>query len=325
MSAVARRLRVSSSTFEKLALGSVVCYALLIVTGGAVRLTGSGLGCLDWPTCSAGHLTAAASFHPLVEFSNRCVSVAVTLFSAVTFLASLWTRPRRRDLVWLSGGLVGGLVGQIVLGGLVVLYKLNPYLVALHFLLTIVILGDALVLLHLSRSTRTERVALIDSDLMWLSRLLVATLALLITIGTVVSGSGPHAGGKGAKRIAIAFRDIAEVHSDVALFLIGLTLATLFALHHARAPEPVQRRARLFLEVLAVQGVLGYTQYFLHDAPGVVELHLLGATSAWIAAVSYYLGLHRHVPATATATAASPGTRPLVAAEAGSGAAGAPA
>lgn len=294
MTRVARLPRVSSSTFEKLALASVVCYALLIVTGGAVRLTGSGLGCLDWPNCSTGHLTAAASFHPLVEFSNRCVSVAVTVFSAVTFL-SAWRRPTvRRELVWLSGGLVAGLFGQIVLGGLVVIYKLNPYLVALHFLLTLVILADAVWLYHLSRVQSTARSPLIAHDLLWLSRLVVGALALLVTVGTVVTGAGPHAGGKGAKRIAVAFQDIAQLHSDVALFLIGLTLATLFALHHAKAPASVQRRARTFLEILAVQGTLGYTQYFLHDAAGVIELHLLGATCAWIAAIWYYAGLYRY-------------------------------
>ncbi len=305
MTRVARLPRVSSSTFEKLAFASVVCYALLIVTGGAVRLTGSGLGCLDWPNCSTGHLTAAASFHPLVEFSNRCVSVAVTVFSAVTFLAAFIRPPRRKDLVRLSGGLVAGLLGQIVLGGLVVLYKLNPYLVALHFLLTLAILADAIWLYHLSRVTGTKRHPLVDPDLMWLSRLLVGALCLLVTIGTVVTGSGPHAGGKGAKRIGIAFHDIAQLHSDVALFLIGCTLATLFALHHAKAPARVQRRARLFLEVLAIQGTLGYTQYFLHDAAGVIELHLLGATTAFIAAIWYYTGLYDYGAAAAPASGAA--------------------
>ncbi len=289
-----RRFRVSPVAFERIALVAVGCYALLVVTGGAVRLTGSGLGCPDWPSCYAHQVTAQASFHPVVEFSNRIVGVVVTIVSFGAFGAALRRAPVRRDLVWLASGLVAGILAQIVLGGLVVLFKLNPYLVALHFLLTLVVLADAMVLHHRAKHPATPAVALLGSDLVWLSRLLFATLALLVTIGTVVTGAGPHAGGPGAKRIDIAFRDIAELHSTVALFLIGATLATLFALHHARAPEAVQRRARIMLEVMALQGVLGYTQYFLHDAAVVVEFHLAGATALWCAMTYYYLGLHRH-------------------------------
>lgn len=295
-----RSTRVSPAAFAWIASLAVVCFALLVATGGAVRLTGSGLGCPDWPSCYAHRFTAAASFHPIVEFSNRVVTVAVTVVSAVAFVAAWRREPVRRDLVVLSGGLVAGIVAQIVLGGLVVLFRLNPYLVALHFLLTFAVLGDALVLAHLARSPRTPREPLVGRDLLWLSRLELGTFALLVTIGTVVTGAGPHAGGPGAKRIDVAFRDIAELHSTVALFLIGGVLATLFALHQAGAPAPVQRRARRLLEVLALQGALGYMQYFLHDAATVVELHLIGATIAWCAFVGYYLSLHRH-PATAPA------------------------
>jgi cytochrome c oxidase assembly protein subunit 15 len=289
---------VSVARFRQLALLAALCYGALVVTGGAVRLTGSGLGCADWPNCAAGHLIAQASFHPLVEDVNRFISVAVTLLTIAVFLAAFRRAPFRRDLAALSGGLVCGLLGQIVLGGLVVLFKLNPYLVALHFLLTLVILADAIMLYHLAGEAQTPAVPLLDPSLVWLARLLLATTCVVVTVGTVVTGAGPHAGGKGAKRIAIAFQDIAELHSDIALFLIGLTLATLFALHQAKAPGVVQRRGRTMLEVMAIQGALGYTQYFLHDAAGVVELHLLGATCVFSAVVVFYLGLHRH-PATA--------------------------
>lgn len=308
-----------------MALAAVVCYALLVVTGGAVRLTGSGLGCPDWPSCYQHRLIAQLSLHPMIEDVNRFVTVAVSVVSVVAFLAAVFRVPRRRDLVVLSGGLVAGLLAQIVLGGLVVLFKLNPYLVSLHFLLTILVLANAIVLYHRSgvddaRCARTE--ALVGRDLVWLGRLLLGTLAVLSTIGTIVSGSGPHAGapstpGAPIKRIPIAFRDIAEVHVDVALFLIGLTLAALFAFHHAKAPERIQHRARLMLELEFVQGVLGYTQYFLHDSPVVVEFHLAGVTALWVAAVGFYLSLHDHPPAPAPAeepgVAARHGTYPVAA------------
>ena len=230
----------SPATVRKVALVSVVCYTLLVLSGGAVRLTGSGLGCPDWPSCFQHHLTAVSSFHPLVEFANRLVSVAVTLVSLAALVVTTLRTPPRRDLTVLGGGLVAGIAAQIILGGLVVLFKLNPYLVALHFLLTIVILADAIVLYHRSGSRPTHAEPVIGRDLVLLARLQLSTLTLVTVLGTVVTGAG-HAGGPGARRIPIVFRDIAEVHSTVALFLIGLTLASQFAFHHANAPQVVLR------------------------------------------------------------------------------------
>lgn len=284
----------SPATVRKVALASVVCFALLVLSGGAVRLTGSGLGCPDWPSCYQHHLTAVYSFHPLVEFANRLVSATVTVLSVVAFAVTALRTPPRKDLTLLGAGLVGGILAQIVLGGLVVLFKLNPYLVALHFLLTIVVLVDAIMLYHLAGSPPTRSVPVVGRDLVRLARLQLRTLSLLTIVGTMVTGAGPHAGGVGAKRVPIAFRDIAEAHSTVALFLIGLTLASQFAFHYAKAPEIVLRRGRLFLEVMVVQGALGYLQYFLHDASLVVEFHLAGVTSLWIVGMGFYLSLHRH-------------------------------
>jgi len=286
--------RFSPATVRKVALVSVICYALLVLSGGAVRLTGSGLGCPDWPSCFQHHLTAVSSFHPIVEFTNRLVSVTVTLVSLAALAVTALRTPPRRDLTLLGGGLVAGIAAQIVLGGLVVLFKLNPYLVALHFVLTIVILADAIVLYHRSGNRPTRAEPVIGRDLVRLARLQLSILTLVTVLGTVVTGAGPHAGGAGALRIPIAFRDIAEVHSTVALFLIGVTLASQFAFHHANAPQVVRRRGRLFIEVMAIQGALGYLQYFLHDAAWVIEFHLAGATTLWITGIGFYLSLYRH-------------------------------
>jgi len=278
-----------------------------------VRLTGSGLGCPDWPSCFQHHLTASASFHPLVEFVNRLVSGAVTALSIAALAVAALREPRRRDLVLFAAGLVAGIVAQIVLGGLVVLFKLNPYLVAVHFALTILILADAIVLYHLSGSDPTPAEPLLGRDLVRLARLLLCTLAVVTLLGTVVTGAGPHAGGTAgsvAKRIPIAFRDIAELHSTLALFLVGLTLASQFAFHYAKAPPLVLQRGRLFLEVMAVQGALGYLQYFLHDSAWVVEFHLAGATTLWITGIGFYLSLHRHPH---DASAGAPMTEPSAA------------
>jgi cytochrome c oxidase assembly protein subunit 15 len=297
----------SPATVRKVALASVICFALLVLSGGAVRLTGSGLGCPDWPSCFQHRLTAVSSFHPIVEFANRLVSLAVTLVSVAALAAAALRTPPRRDLTLLGAGLVAGIAAQVVLGGLVVLFKLNPYLVALHFLLTIVIFANAIVLYHLSGSNPTRAEPLVGRDLVRLARLQLRTLALVTLLGTVVTGAGPHAGGPGAKRIPIAFRDMTEAHSAVALFLIGLTLASQFAFQHAKAPAVVLRRGRLFVEVMALQGALGYVQYFLHDTAWVVEFHLAGVTTLWITGIGFYLSLHRHPP---EATDDAPSTQP---------------
>ncbi len=298
--------RVSPTAVRKVALAAVVCYTLLMVTGGAVRLTGSGLGCPDWPSCYHHRLTAELSFNPMVEFLNRLVTVAVTVVSGFAFVAALLRSPRRRDLLWLSGGLVGGVAGQIVLGGIVVLTKLNPYLVACHFVLTIVVLADAIVFFHragLGDADDEQRsITLVGPELKWLGRIVVIVLGVVTAIGTIVTGSGPHAGapetaGAPIKRIPIAFRDIAVLHSDAALFLIGITLASLFAFHVARAPAAAQRRIRWLFELMVLQGALGYTQYFLHDAAAVVEVHVAGATMLWVAGVGFLLSMHEHAGA----------------------------
>lgn len=298
-----RKFRVSQRLFAAISASAAACYAILVLTGGAVRLTGSGLGCPDWPSCYHSRFTAALSYHPLIEFGNRLITVAISAISIIAYLAALRLAERRRDLTWLSGGLAIGLIAQIVLGGVVVLTKLNPYLVSLHFVLTLGVLADALVLLYRARSGVPHSGFVIDRTLVWLSRLLLIVLTILVSAGSIVSGSGPHAGAPGTKRIPIAFRDIAELHSDIALFLIGLTLATLFALHQAKAPATTQHMARIVFELMAIQGVLGYTQYFLHDSAAVVEIHLAGATSVWMAMIWYYLHLRKSAGEMVTAAA----------------------
>ncbi|MGH9172056.1 MAG: COX15/CtaA family protein [Acidimicrobiales bacterium] len=288
---------------RKIALAAVLCYALLVLTGAAVRLTGSGLGCSDWPSCYAHRLTAEVFFHPLVEFTNRLITILVTVVSGLAWLATLLRSPRRRDLCWLAGGLVAGVVIQIPLGGLVVLTKLNPYLVACHFLITIAILAIAVAFFHAAgidaSHDETRVVPLVGNDLRMLARILLAALGVVTCVGTLVAGAGPHAGApetaqQPIQRIPIAFRDIAALHSDAALFLIGLSLASLFAFRRGAVPALVYSRLRLLFEMLVIQGALGYLQYSLHDSAVVIEVHMLGVTCLWITAVAFYLSLHEH-------------------------------
>lgn len=240
-------------------------------------------------------MTSSLAFHPAVEFGNRLVTVAVSVLSIALFVAAFRLAGTRRDLRRLASGLLIGLIAQIVLGGLVVLFKLNPYLVAVHFLLTLAVLALAMTLRHRTIHGDGPTRLVLGRDLAICTRIAIGALGVLVTLGTVVSGSGPHAGDatQHAKRIGIAFRDAAELHSTVALFVIGIVLALYFGLRQACAPEQVQRRVRILLELLVLQGALGYLQYALHDAPVVVELHLAGATAVWCAAVTLVLELRR--------------------------------
>jgi cytochrome c oxidase assembly protein subunit 15 len=299
---------VSPSLSHRLDVVALVGTALIVVTGAAVRLTGSGLGCSNWPECSAGHLTPALQFHGLVEFGNRLVTVVLTVAVVAALLGSVFRVPRRRDLVWLSGGLVAGVVAQAVLGGIVVYTKLNPYVVQVHFVASMLLLVDAVVLVH--RSTRDYSVG---SAVLVVPRLVVrsfygllALLGVVIAAGTAVTGAGPHAGDASgqtvAKRIPIALRDMAELHSSLALLLIGVTVGVVVALHVApEVPERVRRSARVLTVVLVAQAAVGYTQYFTHLPALLVEVHIVGATALVIWSVQTFLACTYHAPEAVTA------------------------
>ena len=292
---------------------TLVLVVLNIVSGGAVRLTDSGLGCPDWPTCARHQVTPPLSFHPAVEFGNRMVVVALCLSAAVALLAAVRRRPRRRDMSWLSAGLVAGVVGEAVLGGVVVYSKLNPYAVMIHFVVGIALLTDATVLVlragrpesvpgvgtsvavgSRERTRSTRGVLKVSRPALWLSRGVVGVLALAIAAGTATTAAGPHAGGKGAKRLPVALADMARVHSGIVLVLAALTLALVYLLAHEDAPASVAHRARILFAALVAQGLVGYTQYFSHLPPLLVGVHVLGVTLVWTAALWFSDGLRFH-------------------------------
>jgi heme a synthase len=295
-----RSLTVSRSLSHRLNVLALGLIALIVLTGGAVRLTGSGLGCSDWPECSVGHLTPALQFHGLVEFGNRMVTVVLTIAVAASFLGCIFREPRRRDLVYLSGGLVVGVLSQAVLGGIVVYTKLNPYVVMVHFVATMFLLVDAVVLVHRDQRDYSSGSArlLIPRPLLRLFYGLLALLTVVITAGTATSGAGPHAGDASgqqvAKRIPIALRDMAEIHSSLALLLVGVTIGLVVGLHLGDVPERVRRAGRILLAVMVAQAAVGYTQYFTHLPALLVEVHLAGATALVIGSTQCFLACTFH-------------------------------
>ena len=296
----ARRLpAVSPVVVRRLSLVSLVCVGAIVLTGAAVRVTGSGLGCADWPDCFKNHVTPPLQFHSLMEFGNRMVTVLLVVVIGVTFVATLLRRPLRRDLVWLSGGLVAGVLLEAVLGGIVVYTKLNPYLVMVHFLATMLLVVDAAVLLHRSSRVygpRTGRV-LVPRPITLLTRGMAVLLTVVIAAGAATTGTAPDSGGALGQhivRIPVSLRDMAEVHATLALFLIGVVLSLAVALHAIDVPERVRKAARMLVVVLVFQGVVGYSQYFTHLPAALVELHELGVTVLVIGVTQFVLTLTHH-------------------------------
>ncbi|HVF32205.1 MAG TPA: COX15/CtaA family protein [Acidimicrobiales bacterium] len=294
------RVRLSPRAYQRVTLVALAALAFIVVTGALVRLTGSGLGCPDWPTCDGGRLVAPLEYHAMVEFVNRTVTGLVSAAVMLAVLGSVVRRPRRPDLVWLSVGLVVGVLAQIVLGGLVVLFHLYPPLVMGHFVVSMLLLLDATVLHH--RAGWPDGAAVVDavgSDHRTLGRLVVAAAAAAIVLGTVVTGSGPHAGshdGELVDRLPFEIGDVARLHSIAVLLFGGLVLFLVRSLRVAGAPASVLRRAETLLAVLVAQAGVGYAQYFLGVPALLVALHVLGAVAVWIAVLRLQLGLRVAVP-----------------------------
>ena len=289
---------ISPRTLRRLAIASLVSVCLIVLSGAAVRLTGSGLGCPDWPSCYQRQITPQLSFHPLVEFSNRLVTVVLTVVIAATFLAALRRRPIRRDLVWLTVALLGGVLAQAGIGALAVYTKLNPYVVLCHFLASMLLVAVAVV----HRSDRDYRPGsgrrVVPAAIVLGARGVLGLLALVLVAGTFTTGAGPHAGNADgqlvARRIPVALRDMAELHSSLALLLVGVTLGVAVALHATAVPERVRRSARILCGVMILQAAIGYTQYFTHLPAALVELHVLGATTLVVGTVQFILAMTEH-------------------------------
>jgi cytochrome c oxidase assembly protein subunit 15 len=293
MVAMRARLRVTPRQFEHVAAAAVVALVLVIVSGAAVRLTGSGLGCSDWPGCTKTSVVAPMQFHAWVEFGNRLVNAAVTIASLGALIAA-WRRvPRRRDLTILSAGLVLGLVVEIIMGYLVVRYQLAPGLVTAHFLLGLVFLAVAVVLHHRSQlpDGTIVKEPLVGRSQQALSRLALAVLVVVVSLGTVVTSTGPHGGSPSAPRFHFSLHDVARLHGSAAEVLLAITLVLLLTLVRAGAPPPVIRRAQIVLIALLAQGAVGYTQYLTSDPIGLVALHVAGASLLVVAFLRFHLGL----------------------------------
>jgi len=286
-------MRLSPAAYRRITVIAAVLVAIIIVTGAAVRLTGSGLGCPSWPNCSPGRLTphSATSYHAMVEFVNRTFTGAVSIGVIAAVLGSLLRAPRRRDLTWLSLGLVGGVIGQIVLGGITVLTDLNPFAVMGHFILSMLLLADAVVLVHRAGIPDGAVRRPVGGPAERRSAVLQFVVACAVVVtGSVVTNAGPHAGDRKAHRFDIRLTDIARVHSATAIVLLLCILAIVFVVgRHGLTPGRRRGLTLLLVAILAQMGV-GYTQYFTGVPALLVAIHVLGAVLVFTASLVYLFG-----------------------------------
>jgi cytochrome c oxidase assembly protein subunit 15 len=287
------RRRVTGPVFRWFALASFLSMILIILTGAAVRLTGSGLGCPDWPTCFKGKVTGSMSIHPFIEYSNRMVTGALVVIVGLTLLAAWFREERRKDLLILSGALVLGVVADAILGAFVVYSKLNPYLVSLHLVISLAMVAIGTLLYHHSKYLYGpgSREDVRDPYFRALGRWLWLPFVVLVITGTSTTGSGPHAGSSQgqlvARRLPWAFSSAAWVHSLAALFFIGIVLGLLLAIWQSAAPKALKIGVKRLLWVSLAQAAIGATQYLTHVPAWLVEIHEFGAVALTIGMVQF--------------------------------------
>lgn len=274
----------NAKALVRLALASVVSNVVIVVTGGAVRLTDSGLGCPTWPRCTDASLTPTGKYtgHDIIEFTNRQLTFVLVAIALATWLVAMVRREQRA----LATGAALGIPVQAVLGGLTVLTHLNPWLVAAHFLLSMLLIAVTFLLwwrLRASVPAPTSGAAVL------LARFTIVATAATLAIGTVVTGSGPHAGDTASngtiRRTGLNVSSMSQLHADAVMVLIGLSVGLVLLLRAVHAAAAAQKAAAALVGVEVAQGVIGYTQYFLDVPPLLVGLHMLGACLVWLAAL----------------------------------------
>ncbi|MBB3674602.1 COX15/CtaA family protein [Modestobacter versicolor] len=270
------RSRMNPSVVSRVALANVVANGVIVVTGGAVRLTGSGLGCPTWPECTDGSIrpTPELAGHGLIEFGNRLLTFVLVVVAFATVLAVFASV--RRDLRRLAVLSLLGIPAQALLGGVTVLTGLNPWTVAAHFLVSAVLVAIATLLWLRSREPGVGQL-LVRRPFALLVTGIAVTVAAVQVAGTVVTGSGPHSGDPEAGRTGLDPELMSQLHADVVFLLIGLTVALLVGLHATDSPGRVRRAARDLLLVELAQGLIGYVQYFTQLPAVLVLLHMAGA------------------------------------------------
>jgi heme a synthase len=281
------RLRRLDEWLRGWAWASIVANCVLVVTGGVVRLTDSGLGCPTWPRCTDRSFTphGAYNIHSAIEFGNRMLTYVLVAVAVGTFVAA-W-QSGRRDLRRLALVMALSIPAQAVIGGITVLTHLNPWIVSLHLLCSLAIIGVAV--LFLQRVDRPAPAPAVRGSLgpvVGLAWAMFASSWAVLYIGTVVTGAGPHAGDTRSARNGLSPLQVSQLHADLVFLFVGLTVGLLFAVVAARLPRPARSAVVALLLVEVAQAAVGFAQYFTHLPVALVGVHMLGAavisaTATW--------------------------------------------
>jgi heme a synthase len=298
---------LSPRAYRYIVAATLASLVFIMVTGAAVRLTDSGLGCSTWPSCEPDSFTprSAADTHGMVEWVNRLITGAVGLFTLAAVVGARARRPYRDDLFRWSLGLPAWVFANALVGALVVWLHLSPASVIGHFVLSLAAVWNAVVLYERAAEEPAPdgtRRALATGTVVTACRLLLVSAGLVIITGTLVTGSGPHAGDERADRLDLAVDDVVRIHGAAMILFLGLTLATLWMAHDGDAAPRVAARLRQLFVVLVAQAGIGYWQYFTDVPALLVGFHVFGAALVWIAVLRVWFSLSE--PAAAPAAGA---------------------
>ena len=286
--------RLSPEQYRVITLLALIALGGIVLTGGAVRLSSSGLGCSDWPKCQEDAFVPEWGFHQWVEFGNRLLTGVVSAAVIAAVLGSRIREPRRRDLTLWSWGLVAGVIGQVVLGGLLVKADLDPRFSMGHFLLSMVLIWNAVVLHRRAAHAGTPAIPLVPSSALKLGRLTTALATVVLLTGAVTTATGPHGGDDQAERLDFSLVTVTRIHSVAVWIFLAAMVGLGVWLARWGAPARLMRAIHITLGLAVFQGVVGYVQYATELPPGLVELHLTGAVLVWCGALFVHLGLFDH-------------------------------
>jgi heme A synthase len=306
-------LSPTPTSMRRLALASVIADTMIMSTGAAVRLSSSGLGCPDWPQCSAADVVASKNagqtlLNTWIEFSNRLLNFPLVIIAGLVFIAAWRFRPdgaKRRDLFWLGLTQPAGVMAQAVIGGIVVLTKLNPAAVSVHFLVSASIVAAAVTLHVRCTEGSGPPVLVVRRDLRLISAALVGVTGLMLAAGTVVTGTGPLAGHADTPRYKFPLEGVTQLHADIGWLLCGLTVALVLGLRVSGAPPRAMRAGWIVICALLLQGMIGYIQYFNHLPAGLVWVHVTGAVLVWIAVLRLFFAMRDRGPVNSALTGPS--------------------
>ena len=278
----------------------VFLYAI-IITGSLVRLTGSGLGCADWPQCSTTKFVDVSTGHAAIEQINRLFTGFVSAAVIAAVLGSIFVIPRRKSLIWLSSGLVAGVLAQVILGAVVVLTGLNPWSNMAHFLVSLALVTTAVFLVEHAGATNVVDDVVSNAQTMSTGRIsrrfadiILGLCGLAIVLGTLVTGAGPHAGDENAIRLAFDLRSITRIHSASVLLCVASTLFFVIQIRRETS-EWMRLKAKLeiFLFVAVAQGGVGYLQYFSGVPAQLVAVHVALAVAVWISVLRLWIAVRQ--------------------------------